>query len=116
MTRRPRESRASRNGNRCRLSHQSIWDLQTWGKLASTETEGCPIRLLPTNGTMHTDAADVGFGGTLDIAGNPGDPGHDRTKRCVSEYPTSNRCDEHDGRINVIRVNCIVAGVRRFGD
>jgi hypothetical protein len=24
---------------------------------------------------MHTDAADVGFGGTLDVAGNPGDPG-----------------------------------------
>jgi hypothetical protein len=23
----------------------------------------------------NTDAADVGFGGTLDIAGNPGDPG-----------------------------------------
>jgi Reverse transcriptase (RNA-dependent DNA polymerase) len=28
MTRRPREGRASRNGNRCRLSHQSIRDLQ----------------------------------------------------------------------------------------
>jgi hypothetical protein len=24
---------------------------------------------------MHTDAADVGFGGTLDVKGNPGDPG-----------------------------------------
>jgi hypothetical protein len=24
---------------------------------------------------MHTDAADVGFGGTLDVVGNPGDPG-----------------------------------------
>jgi hypothetical protein len=24
---------------------------------------------------MHTDAADVGFGGTLDVEGNPGDPG-----------------------------------------
>jgi hypothetical protein len=24
---------------------------------------------------VHTDAADVGFGGTLDVAGNPGDPG-----------------------------------------
>jgi hypothetical protein len=24
---------------------------------------------------MHTDAADMGFCGTLDIAGNPGDPG-----------------------------------------
>jgi hypothetical protein len=26
------------------------------------------------NGIMHTDAADMGFGGTLDIAGNPWDP------------------------------------------
>jgi hypothetical protein len=33
----------------------------------------------------------------------------------VSEYPTSIRCDEHDERINVIRVNCIVAGVPRLG-
>jgi hypothetical protein len=33
----------------------------------------------------------------------------------VSEYPASNRCDEHDGLINVIRVNCTVAGVPRFG-
>jgi hypothetical protein len=43
MTRRPRESRASRNGNRCRLSHQSIRDLQTWRKLASKETD-CSVR------------------------------------------------------------------------
>jgi hypothetical protein len=66
MTRRPRESRASRNGNRCRLSYQSIRDLQMWRKLASTETDGRPIRPLPTIGIMHTDAADVGFGGTLE--------------------------------------------------
>jgi hypothetical protein len=75
MTRRPRESRASRNGNRCRLSHQSIRDLQMWRKLASTETDGGPTRPLPIKGIMDTDAADVGFGGTLDVAGNPGDPG-----------------------------------------
>jgi hypothetical protein len=74
ITRMPRESRASRNGNRCRLSHQSIRDLQMYRKLASTETDGRPIIPLPTNGIMHTDAADVGFGGTLDVAANPGDP------------------------------------------
>jgi hypothetical protein len=45
-----------------------------WSKLASTETDGRPIRPLPNNGIMHTDAADVGFGGTLDVAGNPEDP------------------------------------------
>jgi hypothetical protein len=75
MTRRPRESRASRNGNRCWLSHQSIRDLQMWRELASTETDGRPIRPLPTNGIMRTDAADVGFGETLDVDGKPGDPG-----------------------------------------
>jgi hypothetical protein len=71
----PKERRASRNGNRFRLSHQSIRDLQMWRKIASTETDGHPIRPLATNGIMHTDAADVGFGGTLDVAGNPGDSG-----------------------------------------
>jgi hypothetical protein len=42
-----------------------------WRKLASTETDGRPIRPLPTNEIMHmhTDAAGVGFGGTLDVAG-----------------------------------------------
>jgi hypothetical protein len=34
-----------------------------------------PNSTAPNNGIMHTDAADMGFGGTLDIAGNPGDPG-----------------------------------------
>jgi hypothetical protein len=28
------------------------------------------------------------------------------------EYPAANRCDEHDGRINVIRVKCTVSGCR----
>jgi hypothetical protein len=56
------------------LSHQSIRDLQMWRKLASTETYGRPIRAPSTKGIMHTDAADVGFGGTLDVEGNPGDP------------------------------------------
>jgi hypothetical protein len=73
MTRRPREGRASRNGNRCRLSHQSIRDLQMWRKLACTETYGRLIRLLSTSGIMHTDAADVGFDVTLDFEGKPGD-------------------------------------------
>jgi hypothetical protein len=33
----------------------------------------------------------------------------------MSEYPAANRCDEHGGRINVIRVKCTVAGVPCFG-
>jgi hypothetical protein len=45
-------------------------------ELASTETDEHPIRPLPTNEIMHADAADVGFGRTLDVARNPGCPGH----------------------------------------
>jgi hypothetical protein len=56
------------------LSHQLIRDLQMWSKLAITETDERPIRPLPTNGIMHTDTEDVGFGGTLDVERNPGDP------------------------------------------
>jgi hypothetical protein len=37
------KSRASKNGNRCWLSHQSIRNLQVWGKLANTKTDGSPI-------------------------------------------------------------------------
>jgi hypothetical protein len=51
-----------------------------WRKLASTETDRRAIRTLPTNEIIHTDAATVGFGWTLDVVGNPGDPGqwHDQ--------------------------------------
>jgi hypothetical protein len=45
-----------------------------WRKLARTETDGLSIRPLTTNGILYTDAADVGSGETLDVAGNPGDP------------------------------------------
>jgi hypothetical protein len=36
--------------------------------------EGRPIRPLGANGIMHTDAADVGFGGNMTLTGNTGDP------------------------------------------
>jgi hypothetical protein len=75
ITRRLRESRASRNENLCWLSHQSIKDLQMWRKLANAETGGRPIRPLTTNGIMHIDAADVGFSMTLNVLDKPGDPG-----------------------------------------
>jgi hypothetical protein len=44
-------------------------------RLATVAAEGRPIRRIATNGIMHTDAADVGFGGTLALNDNPGDPG-----------------------------------------
>jgi hypothetical protein len=56
-----------------------------WRKLEITETDGRPIRPLPINGIMHTDAADVGFGGTLDVAGNPGYPGQ-RQDQGIGEW------------------------------
>jgi hypothetical protein len=74
LTRKTRVHRASRNGSRCRLSHTATRDLRTWKRLITVAAEGQPIRPLSMNGTMHTDAADVGFGGTLALTGDPGDP------------------------------------------
>jgi hypothetical protein len=75
LTRKTRASRAARNGSRCQPRHQATRDLRTWMRLATVVAERRPIRPLATNGIMHTDAADVGIGGTLALKGNPGDPG-----------------------------------------
>jgi hypothetical protein len=75
LTRKTRASRASRNGSRCRLSHQATRDLQTWMRLATEAEEGRPVRPLATNGIIHTNATDVGVGGTLAFICHPGDPG-----------------------------------------
>jgi hypothetical protein len=82
-----------RNGARCRLSHQSHRDLKAWKQLAKEMGDGGPIRPLAPDGIKNTDAADVGYGGTLDVNGSPGDPGkwsdqgirtwHDRAE-CIS--------------------------------
>jgi hypothetical protein len=66
---------SSRNGARCRLSYQSHRDLKAWQLLAKEMGDGRPIRLLAPDGIMHTDTADVGYGGTLAVNGSPGDPG-----------------------------------------
>jgi hypothetical protein len=55
------------------MSNQATRDLRTWMRLEMVAEEGRPIRPLGTNGIMHTDAADVGFGGTLALKGNLGD-------------------------------------------
>lgn len=67
--------RAARTGARIRLSHCAIRDLRTWQRLTSTMEEGRNILPRPPDGLLHTDAAEVGYGGTLARAGNPGDPG-----------------------------------------
>jgi hypothetical protein len=66
---------AARNGERVRLSHQCIRDLKAWRKLTASERLGRSIHPQASDGTMHTDAADVGCGATLGITGNPGDAG-----------------------------------------
>jgi hypothetical protein len=70
-----RERPASRQGDRVRLSHQSLRDLRTWQRLARAEKEGRRMHPPVPDGIMHTDAADVGYGGTLDREGQPGDQG-----------------------------------------
>jgi hypothetical protein len=73
--RRQRARRAARGGARVRLSHQSLRDLAVWRKLAGPECDGRPIFPATPDGIMHTDAADVGYGGTLDSSGEPGEDG-----------------------------------------
>ena len=67
--------RAARAGARVRLSHAAIRDLRTWQRLTSTFEEGRDILPRQPDGLLHTDAAEVGYGGTLARTGNPGDPG-----------------------------------------
>ena len=69
--RQPRDSRG-----RVRLSHQSITDLRKWRELSKTELAGRPMTPPRPTASIHTDAADVGYGGTLNVedlsAGVPG--------------------------------------------
>lgn len=68
---RPRDERG-----RCRLSHQSIRDLAKWKHLSGQELKGRPMVPPAPTAAIHTDAADVGYGGTLNFsdlsAGTPG--------------------------------------------
>jgi hypothetical protein len=66
---------SSWNGARCRLSHQSHRELKAWKQIAKEMGDGRPIRPLAPDGFMQADAAYVGYSGTLDVNGSPGDPG-----------------------------------------
>ena len=57
---RPRDRRG-----RCRLSHQSVRDLRFWRQLSGEKSTGRPILPPPVQASVHTDAADMGYGGTL---------------------------------------------------
>lgn len=66
---------AARHGARFRLRHQSIRDLRTCRDFMAREREGRPIHAPIPECDLHTDAADLGFGGTLGGVGEAGDPG-----------------------------------------
>lgn len=76
-------SRPHDDRNQCRLSHQGIRDLLKWKSLTAQELSGRPtVRMQPT-AAIHTDAADLGFGATLNTRDlRPGIPGQ-WTEQCV---------------------------------
>lgn len=60
-------------GNYVRLSHQSLRDLRFWRCL--TRGEGRELQPASASLTMHADAANVGYGGTLGYDAHPGSRG-----------------------------------------
>lgn len=50
---------------RVRLSHQALRDLGFWKRMSGPDMDGRPIHPFTPEASMHTDAADAGFGGTL---------------------------------------------------
>lgn len=69
------KERAGSSRSRTRLSHQFLRDLRFWKKLTSEEKEGREIRPHPASYTLHTYAADMGFGWTLGPDKVPGQNG-----------------------------------------
>lgn len=47
------------------LTHQSVRDVGFWDKLSREELDERCIRPFSPTGSLHTDAEDVGYGGTL---------------------------------------------------
>lgn len=74
--------RIRRDGRgRIRLSHQSIRDLRVWRRLSATELGGRPMTPMTVDAAMHTDAADMGYGGTLNASDHrPGVQGEAHTQ------------------------------------
>lgn len=54
-------------GRGVRLRHQSMKDLQKWRELSRNELEGHPMVPFTPSAAIHTDAAGVGYGGTLNV-------------------------------------------------
>ena len=61
---------------RCRLSSQAVRDLRFWRDLPEVSLEGHQLISTKPTGAMDTDAADMGYGGTLNVRDvTPGAPG-----------------------------------------
>ena len=60
-------ARAADHRGRCRLSHQFVKDLRICRELSKEEVPGRPIEPVPPDSARHTDAADVGYGRTLNL-------------------------------------------------
>jgi hypothetical protein len=67
--------RADRDRKRCRLSHQGLRDLRVWRRLTSAEKDGRQIHSPAPQLSLHSDASDVGYGGTLGPHSAQGEPG-----------------------------------------
>jgi hypothetical protein len=50
-----------------RLSHQAARDLQSWITFSADLLQGCPILPTVSEAIMHTDVAEVGWGGTFGV-------------------------------------------------
>ncbi len=53
----------------------AIRDLKTWREFARTERQGRAMHPTAPDVVLHTDAADVGYGGTMGTTDRAGDPG-----------------------------------------
>lgn len=73
--------RRSREGTRCRLSHQCIRDLRIWQQLSKQELQGRNMTPFYPTATMHTAAADLSYGETLSSDPTPGRPGELESQR-----------------------------------
>lgn len=70
----------------CRLSHQSIRDIKFWTGLSRYRLDGQPIFPQLARASIHTDAADMGYGCTINTCNmNQGVAGMRHHKGCGVE-------------------------------
>jgi hypothetical protein len=75
LARNQKTSCQSKQDTGCRLSHQILRDLRVWQQIKGTEKKGRPIPPCRPDLYLHSDTADMGYGGTLGATGAPGECG-----------------------------------------